>query len=157
VTETKVKRLLCCRFRRTCKAMEQVYQCWWRIFPEINVFLSIFECHMFSVLYPLATYLLTLPRTIRMDQSYFFMWGRPRSIWLLLHVLFLTLLLSWLVPVLMACKRPLILPNYPAVECFETRSSIPRFITPSVLRWDEFQVSSWEGEGAIWAPMCSDD
>jgi hypothetical protein len=27
VTETKVKRLLCCGFRRTGKAMGQVYQC----------------------------------------------------------------------------------------------------------------------------------
>jgi hypothetical protein len=28
VSETTVKRLLCCGFRRTCKAMGQVYQCW---------------------------------------------------------------------------------------------------------------------------------
>jgi hypothetical protein len=31
-------RLLCCRFRRTGNAMEQVYQCWRRIWQEINVF-----------------------------------------------------------------------------------------------------------------------
>jgi hypothetical protein len=35
-----VKRLLCCGFRRTDKAMGQVYQCWWRICREINVFFS---------------------------------------------------------------------------------------------------------------------
>jgi hypothetical protein len=31
-------RLLCCRFRRTGKAIGQVYQCWWRICRETNVF-----------------------------------------------------------------------------------------------------------------------
>jgi hypothetical protein len=31
VAETTVKRLLSCEFRRTGKAMGQVYQCWWRI------------------------------------------------------------------------------------------------------------------------------
>jgi hypothetical protein len=31
------KRLPCCGFRRTGKAMGQVYQCWWRICHEINV------------------------------------------------------------------------------------------------------------------------
>jgi hypothetical protein len=49
----KVKRLLCCEFRRTGKAMGQVY--------ERNVF-SRFEYHMFYVLYPFVTCLLTLPR-----------------------------------------------------------------------------------------------
>jgi hypothetical protein len=39
VTETTVKRLLCCGFRRTGKAMGHVYQCWRRICREINVFL----------------------------------------------------------------------------------------------------------------------
>jgi hypothetical protein len=29
---------LCCEFRRTGKAMGQVYQCWWRICQEINIF-----------------------------------------------------------------------------------------------------------------------
>jgi hypothetical protein len=38
VAETTVKRLLCCGFRRTGKTMGQVYQCWWRICREINVF-----------------------------------------------------------------------------------------------------------------------
>jgi hypothetical protein len=42
------------------KEMGQVYQCWWRICREINV-LSRFEYHMFYVLYPIVTYLLTLP------------------------------------------------------------------------------------------------
>jgi hypothetical protein len=63
VAETTVKRLLCCGFRRSGKAMGQVYQCWWRVCREINVF-SKFECHMFYVLYPFVTYLLTLPRTL---------------------------------------------------------------------------------------------
>jgi hypothetical protein len=36
--ETEVKTLLCCGFRRTGKAMGQVYQCWLRICREINVF-----------------------------------------------------------------------------------------------------------------------
>jgi hypothetical protein len=39
VAETTVKRLLCCGFRRSDKAIGQVYQCWWRICREINVFL----------------------------------------------------------------------------------------------------------------------
>jgi hypothetical protein len=38
--------------------MGQVYQCWWRICREINVFPR-FEYHMFYVLYPFAAYLLT--------------------------------------------------------------------------------------------------
>jgi hypothetical protein len=47
-----VKRLLCCRFRRTGRAMGQVYHCWRRICREIKVFSS-FEYHIFYVLYPL--------------------------------------------------------------------------------------------------------
>jgi hypothetical protein len=62
VVETTVKRLLCCGFRGTGKEMGQVYQCWWRICREINVF-SKLENHMFNVLYPFVTYLLTLSRT----------------------------------------------------------------------------------------------
>jgi hypothetical protein len=42
--------------------MGQVYQCRWRIYGEIKVF-SMFESHMFYVLYTFVTYLLTLPRT----------------------------------------------------------------------------------------------
>jgi hypothetical protein len=54
------KRLLRCGFRRTGKAMGQVYQCWWRICREINVFSSRFEYRMFYVLYSFVTYLLTI-------------------------------------------------------------------------------------------------
>jgi transposase len=36
VAETKVKRLLRCGFRRTGKAMGQVYLCWWRVCREVN-------------------------------------------------------------------------------------------------------------------------
>jgi hypothetical protein len=51
VVETEVRkwlrqqpRLLCWRFRRTVNEMGQVYQCWWRIWREINVF-SRFKYH----------------------------------------------------------------------------------------------------------------
>jgi hypothetical protein len=37
----------------------QVYQCWWRICREINVFSGL-EYQMFYVLYPFVIYLLTL-------------------------------------------------------------------------------------------------
>jgi hypothetical protein len=60
VAETTVKRLLCCGFRRTGKAMGQVCQCSWRICLELNVF-SRFEYHMFYVLYLFVTCLLTNP------------------------------------------------------------------------------------------------
>jgi hypothetical protein len=51
VTETTVKRLLWCGFRRTGKATGQVYQRWWRIRREIShvFFFSGFEYHMFYV------------------------------------------------------------------------------------------------------------
>jgi hypothetical protein len=61
VTEITVKRLVCCGFRRTGKAMGHVYQCWWRICREINDFMWV-KYHMFYVLDPIVTYLLTLPR-----------------------------------------------------------------------------------------------
>jgi hypothetical protein len=61
VVETTVKRLLCSGVRTTGKAMRQVYQCWWRICREINVFPR-FEYHMFYVLYPFVTYILTFLR-----------------------------------------------------------------------------------------------
>jgi hypothetical protein len=38
VAETTVKRLLCCGFRRTGKAMGQVCQCWRTIYQEKKVF-----------------------------------------------------------------------------------------------------------------------
>jgi hypothetical protein len=56
-----VKRPLCCGFRRTGKAMGQLYRCWWKICQELNVFPG-FECHMFYVLYPFVTHLLIIPR-----------------------------------------------------------------------------------------------
>jgi hypothetical protein len=61
VAETTVKTLLCCGFRRNGKAMGQVYQCWWKICREINVFTRL-EFNTFYVLYPFVDYLLTLPR-----------------------------------------------------------------------------------------------
>jgi hypothetical protein len=59
VVEPALKRL-CYGFQCTGKVAEQVYQCWWRICREINVF-SRFECHMSYILYPFMTYLLTVP------------------------------------------------------------------------------------------------
>jgi hypothetical protein len=63
VAETTVKRLLCCGFRRTGKAMGQVYQCWWRICREVNI-VPRYEYHMFYFLYPFVACLLTLPRNL---------------------------------------------------------------------------------------------
>jgi hypothetical protein len=60
MAEATVGRLLCCGFRRTGKAMGQVYQFWW-IYREVNV-ISRFE-YMFYVLYPFVTYLLTVTCT----------------------------------------------------------------------------------------------
>jgi hypothetical protein len=76
VAETTVKRLLCCGFRHTGKAMGQLYQCRWRICREINVSTGL-EYHMFYVLYPFVTYLLTLPRKklliMQFSQFYFYL------------------------------------------------------------------------------------
>jgi hypothetical protein len=58
VAETAAKRFLCCGFRRTGKAVGQVYQCWRRTCGEMNIFCR-FEYRMFCVLYPFVTYLLT--------------------------------------------------------------------------------------------------
>jgi hypothetical protein len=67
---TIVKILLCCRFRRTGKAMGQVrvYQCWWRILREMNVFpgLNI----IYFVLYQFVTYLQTLLVHTRWHHAY---------------------------------------------------------------------------------------
>jgi hypothetical protein len=53
VAETTVERLLCCGFRRTGKAMGQVYQCWWWIWMcgEINIFfpVSSITCFTFHI------------------------------------------------------------------------------------------------------------
>jgi hypothetical protein len=62
MVETAVKRLPCCGFRRADKAMGQVYQCWWTICREINAFFFRLEYHIFYILYPFVTYLLTLSR-----------------------------------------------------------------------------------------------
>jgi hypothetical protein len=53
VAETTVKGLVYCGFRRTGKAMGQMYQCWWRMYREINV----------RFLYPFVTGLLIVPRS----------------------------------------------------------------------------------------------
>jgi hypothetical protein len=66
VAETTVKRLLCCRFRRTVKAMGHVYQCCWRICREKN-FIFPGSNIIFYVLYPIVSYLLTLPRMLKID------------------------------------------------------------------------------------------
>jgi hypothetical protein len=68
VAETTVKILLCCEFRRTGKVMGQVYQCWWRICREINVFFR-FEYCMFYVVYTFVTYLLTASHTTDMGKQ----------------------------------------------------------------------------------------
>jgi hypothetical protein len=52
VNETTLKRLLCCGFRRTGKAIGQVYQCWWRICRGINAFffqVRILTCFKFYI------------------------------------------------------------------------------------------------------------
>jgi hypothetical protein len=53
VAETTVKRLMCCVFRSTGKAMRQVYHYWWRICQRNN-FSPSFHNHVFRVLYPLS-------------------------------------------------------------------------------------------------------
>jgi hypothetical protein len=68
------KRFLCHGFRRTGKAIGQVYKCWWRICREINVF-SRFEYHMFYILYPFVIYLLTHPLSSRETLRF---WGTSR-------------------------------------------------------------------------------
>jgi hypothetical protein len=44
VAETIIKRLLGCGFRRTGKAMGQMYQCWWRM--SRNKMFSRFKYHL---------------------------------------------------------------------------------------------------------------
>jgi hypothetical protein len=62
VAETKIKRLLCCGFRRTVKAMGQVYQCWWRICREV-IFFSRFEYHVLRFVPIVSTLPLLVPRS----------------------------------------------------------------------------------------------
>jgi hypothetical protein len=61
VVETTVKSFLCCGFRCTRKATRKIYQYWWRICREINVFPVL---NIIYVLYPFVTCLLTLPCTL---------------------------------------------------------------------------------------------
>jgi hypothetical protein len=54
VTKPKVKILLCCRFRRTGKAIWQVYQCWWMCreimtFPCSNITCFTFYIHLWPI------------------------------------------------------------------------------------------------------------
>jgi hypothetical protein len=51
VAETTVKRLLCCGFRRTGKAMGQAYQSWWKICREINIFFQVRISHVLRFIY----------------------------------------------------------------------------------------------------------
>jgi hypothetical protein len=69
VAQMTVKIHLCCGFRRTGKAIGQVYLCRWRICREIKVFCSL-EYHMFYVLYHFVTYLLILPLTSKAPLTY---------------------------------------------------------------------------------------
>jgi hypothetical protein len=50
VAETTVKILLCCGFRRTSKAMGQVYQCWRRTCREINAIFQVRILHVIRLL-----------------------------------------------------------------------------------------------------------
>jgi hypothetical protein len=80
VAETTVKRLLCCGFRRTGKVRGQVYQCWCRICRRTNVF-SRFEYHMFYVLYPFVTCVLSLRRIFEIFQQSGINYVRVRLLW----------------------------------------------------------------------------
>jgi hypothetical protein len=46
VAETTVKKILCCGFRRSGKAMTQVCQRWWRICRETNIFFQVRISHV---------------------------------------------------------------------------------------------------------------
>jgi hypothetical protein len=80
MTETTVERLPCCGFRRTGKAMGQVYQCWWRICREINAF-SRFEYHMFYFLYIFVTCLLSLPPSDKIWSTVLLLFMREMLAW----------------------------------------------------------------------------
>jgi hypothetical protein len=67
VAETTVKRHVCCWFRCTGKAMGKVVEDMSR-----NKVFSRFEYHMFFVLYPFVTLLLTLPRRYQIYASWNF-------------------------------------------------------------------------------------
>jgi hypothetical protein len=77
VAETTVKRLLCCGFRRTGKAIGQVYQCRWRICPKINVFSlgSNIACFTFCIhLWPIycLSLILQLSQTVSFQNTFEF-------------------------------------------------------------------------------------
>jgi hypothetical protein len=57
-----------CGFQRTGKAMEQVYQFWWRICREI-IGVSRFEYYIFYVLYQFVTYWQIVPLIIIIEQT----------------------------------------------------------------------------------------
>jgi hypothetical protein len=59
VAETKVKRFLCCGFRRTDKAMGQMLSMFAEDMSRNTCFFSRFEYHIFYGLHPFVTYLLT--------------------------------------------------------------------------------------------------
>jgi hypothetical protein len=70
--ETKVRKWLRKQskdFRRTGKATGQIYQCWRRIYREINVF-SRFEYPVFYVLYTFVIYLLHVPGTLKQATNF---------------------------------------------------------------------------------------
>jgi hypothetical protein len=48
LAETTDKRLLCCGFRRTGKAMGQMYQCWWRLCQGSNITCCMFYIHLWT-------------------------------------------------------------------------------------------------------------
>jgi hypothetical protein len=61
LAETTVKRLLCCGFRSTCTSVPMLVD----DMSRNECFFTWFEYHMFYVLYPFVTYLLTLPQSRR--------------------------------------------------------------------------------------------
>jgi hypothetical protein len=46
VAKATVRRLVCCAFRCTGKVMGQVYQCYWRICPGLNIICFMFYIHL---------------------------------------------------------------------------------------------------------------
>jgi hypothetical protein len=50
MAEKTVKRLLCCGFRRIGKAIGKVYQYWWRICREINIFSQVGISHFLRLI-----------------------------------------------------------------------------------------------------------
>jgi hypothetical protein len=71
VVDTTVKILLCCGFRSIGKIMED---------KSRNRFFFIFEYHIFYVLYPFVTHLLTLPCIARKSLKGFW-WNLVRICW----------------------------------------------------------------------------